>query len=193
MIKKITLPILIIAIILQFIVPVSMIFYSRSIETQVQDFGTEFVMDININSIMNGKVIFSPDESDLWCPLYDNEYVSIATNENGKAYCTGISKQKPDGDDYLNPSRRNTNRLDNYEVDYGGKILSSSQYNLYEIDAYITAKVYKGNISVTGLYIEGLPVEKWIAEFEDDSIIDNGNEMDFDDEIVWEEENLFDE
>lgn len=193
MIKKITLPILIIAMVVQFIVPVSMIFYSQSIESQVQDYGTEYVIDINIASIMNGKVIFSPDISDLWIPLHNNEYVLLATDENGKAYCLEISKQKPDSEDYLNPNHRNSNRLDSYKVDYDGEILSSAYHNIYEIDAHITVKVYKGNISVTGLYIEGLPIEKWLAEYDDDSHFDNNDEFDFDEEIVWEEENLFGE
>lgn len=192
MIKKITLPMIIIAMVIQLLVPVGMIAYSQSVEQKVLEFGTEYKIDININSVMDGKVIFSPKISELWLPLYDNEYVILATDENGKAYCSEISKQKPDSEDYLRPTRRNSNRLYSYKVDCDGEILSSRYYNLYETDSYIIAKVYKGNIAVTGLYIESLPAERWIAEFDEASIFDNYDKTDAN-EIIWEEENLFGE
>lgn len=190
MLKKLTLPILIIVIIVQLLVPVSMVVYGNSAQTEVEKYGTQYVLDINIASIQKGKVIFSPVQYDLWYPLYEDKYVLLGTYEDGKAYGESVSDEKPEDGDYLKPTQRNANRLDEYPVDYDGEILSSRYHDLYTKDAYIKVKVYEGNLAVTGLYIEDIPIEEWVVMYDNNSLPVKDDIIDFNEELI-EDENLF--
>lgn len=173
--------------IIQLAVAIFMICFGQSVEENVQENGTEYKIPININSVMNGKVIFSPEEFDLWYPLHYNTYVVLGVNENGEAYCKEKTNTKPDNVDYINPTKRNQNRLDAYKVDYD-KEVTSYKAGLYERDAYIVIKVYEGNIEVTNLYIEDMLVADWLKEYDAGEIPEIEQDILADKEInIWAE------
>ncbi len=173
--------------IIQLAVAIFMIGFGQSVEENVQEYGTEYKIPINVASVMGGKVYFSPNDSYYWSELYRNKYVILNTDENGKAYCKEVSETRPDNADYISPTKRNQNRLHEYKVDYD-KDITSYKAGLYERDAYIMVKVYEGNIEVINLYIEDMLVADWIEKFEAGEI----SEIDHkpiigDSEIVWED------
>ena len=173
--------------VIQLTVAIFMIGYGQSVVKNVEEYGKEYKIQININSIMDGKVIFSPDEDDMWLPLHENTYVVIDTDENGMAYCKEKTSEKPENVNHISPSKRNQNRLDEYKVDYD-KDITSYKSGLYQRDAYITAKIYKGNIEVTNLYIEDMLVSDWIKKYEAGEILEVDNIPMIDDsEIVWKD------
>lgn len=173
--------------IVQLAVAIFMIGFGQSVEENVQEYGTEYKVQMNIASVMDGKVIFSPKEFDLWYPLHDNTYVVLGVDENGKAYCKEKTNKKPDNVDYISPTKRNQNRLDEYKVDYD-KDITSYKSGLYERDAYIVIKVYEGNIEVTNLYIEDMVVADWLEKFEAGEIPEIEHKPIIgESEIVWED------
>lgn len=173
--------------IVQLAVAIFMIGYGQSVEKDVQEYGKEYKIKINIASVMDGKVIFSPEEYDLWMPLHYNTYVLLGVDEDGNAYCKEKTDKKPDTTDYISPTKRNQNRLYEYKVDYD-KDISSYKIGLYQRDAHITAKVYNGNIEVINLYIEDMPVDHWIEKFEAGEITKiDSKPIIGDSEIVWED------
>lgn len=173
--------------IIQLAVAIFMIGFGQSVEKDVQEYGKEYKIKINIASVMDGKVIFSPEEYDLWMPLHYNQYAVLDVDENGNAYCKEKTDKKPDTTDYISPTKRNQNRLYEYKVDYD-KDISSYKIGLYQRDAHITAKVYNGNIEVTNLYIEDLLVADWIEKFEAGEIPEiDSKPIIGDSEIVWED------
>lgn len=173
--------------IVQLAVAIFMIGFGQSVEENVQEYGTEYKIKIDIASVMDGKVIFSPEEYDLWMPLHYNTYVLLGVDEDGNAYCKEKTDKKPDTTNYISPTKRNQNRLDEYKVDYD-KDITSYKSGLYQRDAYVMVKVYKGNIEVTNLYIEDMLVADWIEKFEAGEIPEiDSKPIIGDSEIVWED------
>ncbi len=173
--------------IVQLAVVMFMICFGQSVEANVQENGTEYKIPINIASVMEGKVYFSLEDSYYWRELYQNKYVILDTDENGNAKCKEISNKRPDNTDYISPTKRNQNRLHEYKVDYD-KDITSYKAGLYERDAYIIIKTYKGNIEVVNLYIEDMLVADWIKKFEAGEIPEiDRKPIIGDSEIVWED------
>ena len=173
--------------IVQLAVAVFMISFGQSVEENVQKFGTEYKIPINVASVMDGRVYFSPKDSYSWKEIYQNKYAVLDVDENGNAYCKESSKQRPDNADYISPTKRNQNRLHEYKVDYD-KDITSYKAGLYERDAYIIIKTYKGNIEVINLYIEDMLVYEWIEKFEAGEIPEiDRKPIIGDSEVVWED------
>ncbi len=151
--------------IVQLAVAIFMISFGQSVEGNLQKYGTEYRIPISVASVMDGRVYFSLENEYSWREIYYNKYLILSTDENGNAYCKENSKKRPDNVDYISPTKRNQNRLHEYKVDYD-KDITSYKSGLYERDAHIVIKVYKGNIEVTNLYIEGLPVADWLEKYD---------------------------
>lgn len=173
--------------IIQLAVAIFMIGFGESVEENLQKYGKEYKIQINVASVMDGRVYFSPNDSYSWREIYQNKYAVLGIDENGNAYCKENSKKRPDNADYISPTKRNQNRLHEYKVDYD-KDITSYKAGLYERDAYIIIKTYKGNIEVVNLYIEDMLVADWIIKFEAGEIPEiDRKPIIGDSEIVWED------
>ncbi len=89
-------------------------------------------------------------------------YITISFEENGMAYFYERVEEKPEGNFYVKPNRKNNKRFRSYEIK---GVDREQSLNFYEIDyeeAYITFKVNKGEATITGLYIDNVPAEEWI-------------------------------
>lgn len=183
MIKKITLPILIIAMVIQIIVPIGLVLYGQKTQDIILANGVQYEMDVELNGIYENTVSFSPD---YWIMRSLNKGwdVVLEEGENGRMI-KGLGdpyKNYKGEEPYIDATRTNIKVLSEYEIDYEGEPIFP-----YE-SAYITFVLYKGDAVVTELYINGVSAEEFVMTY-DTSIFDE--EIDFDEEIIWEEENLF--
>lgn len=184
MIKKIALPMIIISMVIQLLVPVGMIAYSQKTEEQILENGVQYEMDISVKSICDNKVTFSPDYY-ITRSLKKGWDVVLEEDENGRMVKgLGSPYKSYKGDEpYIKATRRNIKALSEYEIEYDGETIYTLE------SAYIKFVLYNGNVVITELYIDGKPAEVFVEEY-DTSVFDD--EINFD-EIVWEEETLSDE
>ncbi len=155
MFKKLMLPILIISIIIQLLVPVGMIAYGNKAENDLQKYGKEFKFAANVYSVEYGIVNFSIVESVVF---YGNDgYGVIKEDSNGYAYFVETTAGKPKGTDYIRLNDKNREEIDAFSVE--------SEYayrNIIEESAFLVVKVYNGDLEVVELYMDGIPAQEWI-------------------------------
>lgn len=180
MLKKFTLPVTVAMIIVQLLVSVGMVIYGYDIESKILTEGVEYEMDIKLNYIAEDTVVFNTKDYYIQRSLNNNWDVVLEKDENGRMV-KGLSDayKRYNGDKpFIRATDGNIKQLSEYEVEYNGEVLAPI------VDAYITFVLYKGNIEVTGVYLDNIPVEEWIATYgeawlkEQDDVID---------EIEWEE------
>ena len=155
MFKKLMLPILIISILVQFLVPVGMIAYGNKAEEDLQKYGKEFKFQANIHYIQNGEVNFSL--IDMGVLYQDGMYGIVQENANDSfALIVETIAGKPKGHDYIRINEENRMKMDTFFVE--------SEYayrNIIEESAYLVVKVYNGDVEVVEMYIDGIPAEEW--------------------------------
>lgn len=155
MLKKLMLPILIVSIIVQLLVPVGMIAYGNKAEDDLQKYGKEFKFPANVYSVEKGSVNYSILESVVF---YGNGgYGVIKEDSNGYAYFVETTAGKPKGTDYIRLNDKNREEIDTFSVE--------SEYayrNIIEESAYLVVKVYNGDIEVVELYLDGIPAQEWV-------------------------------
>ena len=67
--------------IVQLAVAIFMIGFRKSVEENVQENGAEYKIQINVASVMEGRVYFSLEDNYYWRELYQNKYVILDTDE----------------------------------------------------------------------------------------------------------------
>jgi len=155
MLKKLMLPILIVSIVVQLLVPVGMIAYGNKAEEDLQKYGKEFKIPANVYSVEHGKVNFSIVESVVF---YGNDgYGVIKEKSDGYAYFVETTVGKPKGTDYIRLNEENRIEMDTFSVDCG-----YAYRNITEESAYLVVKVYNGDLEVVDLYMDGIPAQEWI-------------------------------
>ncbi len=182
MIKKFALPILIFAILIQIAIPVVMISYGQQAEADLLKYGKEFKIKVYVQHIYEGSIDYKFYDYYNWYNL--GFYATIEEDSDGYANLfADVNKSKPETDYYICVTRENKMKLADFSID--------SDYTSWRVDeesAYLVIRVYKGNFEVIDLYMDGIPAEEWvtteISAEEQDVLFD-------DEEIIWEEENLF--
>ena len=158
MLKKLMLPILIISIVIQLLVPVAMIVYGNKAEDDLLKFGKEFKIKVYIQSIDNGNV----DVRFYDYSLYRiGTYAIMEEDEEGFANLSTIVEAKPKSTDYICVTWENKEKLAGFTINSD---FSSSR--VYEESAYLLIKVYNGDFEVIGLYMDGIPAEEWVQTAE---------------------------
>lgn len=155
MLKKLMLPILIVSIIVQLLVPVGMIAYGNKAEDDLQKYGKEFKFQASVHSVEKGDVRYSLLESAVF--YQDGRYGVIKEDSNGYAYFVETTAGKPKGTDYIRLNDKNREEIDTFSVE--------SEYayrNIIEESAYLVVKVYNGDIEVVELYLDGIPAQEWV-------------------------------
>lgn len=161
--KKVISIIFVVAIILQVFVPIGMIGYGRIAEENLQSKGIEYKFKISRIEIFNGNCIFSLEARQ---PLfYKTEYAVVADDSSdGFVYFSNYMKTKPDVSNYIRFTESNLEKMRYFETDTDADI-----WNI-EAEAYATIKVHNGDIVVTNIYIDEMPVSKWIELHKDEGI-----------------------
>lgn len=155
MLKKFMLPILIISIVVQLLVPVGMIAYGNKAEEDLQKYGKEFKFQASVYSIEKGNISYSLLESAVF--YQEGRYGVIEEDSSGYAYFVETTAGKPNGTDYIRLNRENREKIKAFSVE--------SEYayrNIIEESAYLVAKVYNGDFEIVGLYMDGIPAQEWV-------------------------------
>lgn len=154
--KKILTIVLALTIVLQILTPVGMIAYGNKAKEELLSKGIDYKVRVSGVKISDGYVTFWSD--DICCYSY-KKYIIIGTSDDGYAEVIDFSDSKPDCDNYIRSSEQNQELLSRYKVDEKTNI---PNYYIATAEAYATIKVYKGDVVVTGVFVDGLPVEKYI-------------------------------
>ena len=158
MLKKFMLPILIVTIVVQLLVPVWMIAYGNKAEEDLLKYGKEFKIPVYIQSVYDGHVDTRYYEYNLF---RIGSYAVMEEDENGFVNLNTITDTKPEHPNYICVTSDNKAKLADFKVDLS---INSSRVN--EESAYLVIKVYKGDFEVVGLYIEDIPAEEWFQSVE---------------------------
>ena len=153
MLKKLMLPILIVFIIAQLLVPVGMISYGNKAEDDLQKYGKEFKIPVYIQSIYNGSV----DVRFYYYDLYRlGHYAIIKEDEDGYADWSEIQATKPKTSDYIYITMENKEKLADFSIDS-----DITAWRVGEDSAYLVIKVYNGEFEIVELYMDDVPAEEW--------------------------------
>lgn len=158
MLKKLMLPMLIISIVIQLLVPVGMIVYGNKAEEDLLKYGKEFKIPVYIQSIYNGSI----DVRFYDYSLYRiGTYAIMEEDEEGFANLSTIVEAKPETSDYICVTWENKEKLADFSInsDFDSSIV-------YEESSYLLIKVYNGDFEVIGLYMDGIPAEEWVQTAE---------------------------
>ena len=158
MLKKLMLPILIISIAIQLLVPVGMIVYGNKAEEDFLKHGKEFRIPVYIQSFYDGSVDVRFYDYNLY---RIGTYAVMEEDEEGFANLSTIVEAKPKTPDYISVTWENKEKLAGFTIDSD---FSSSRVN--EESAYLVIKVYNGDFEVVGLYMDGIPAEEWVQTAE---------------------------
>ncbi len=157
--KKIMLPILIISIVIQLLVPVGMIAYGNNAEDDLQKYGKEYKFRIRVYSIYEGKVDYSIS---YMAELYqEGKFGVIGEDEDGYAVITEIKTTRPEDTNYIRINRETRIKLDEFSV-----VTGRSYIGVQEQSAYLLVKIYKGNFEIVDLYIDGISAQEWVLNYE---------------------------
>lgn len=154
MLKKLILPILIVAIVVQLLVPVWMIAYGNKAENDLQKYGKEFKIPVYIQSVNNGYVDVKFYEYNLF---QIGHYAVLEEDEDGYANLMKTQPAKPKTSNYIYVTSENKLKLgEDFLIDD-----DVTAYRVHEESAYLVIKVYNGNFEIVELYMDGVPAEEW--------------------------------
>ncbi len=173
--KRIMLPILIISIVIQLLVPVGMIAYGNNAEVDLQKYGKEYKFRIKVYSIYNGEISYSlSDVAELY---QDGKYGIIGEDEDGYAVISEIKTTNPEVPNYIRINRETRIKLNDYSF-----VPVQRYISVQEQSAYLIVKIHKGNFELVGLYIDGIPVEEWVEK----DVAKDQNLFQSEDDILWD-------
>lgn len=157
--KKIMLPILIISIVIQLLVPVGMIVHGNNAEDDLQKYGKEYKFKVRIYSIYKGSIDYSLYDMGGW--YQESKFGVIGEDADGYAIITETKTTRPEETNYIRISRETRIKLDEFSV-----VTGQSYISVQEQSAYLLVKVYKGNFEIVDLYIDGIPAQEWVEKYE---------------------------
>jgi hypothetical protein len=157
--KRIVLPILIISIIIQLLVPVGMIAYGNNADDDLQKYGKEYKFRIAVYSIYSGDVDYSLQGL---AELYqEGKYGVISEDEEGYAVITEIKSTRPEEPNYIRVNRETRTRLDEFSV-----VTGRGYIGVQEQSAYLLVRIYKGNLEIVEMYIDDITAQEWVLQYE---------------------------
>lgn len=189
MLKKLTFPILICAIIFQLSILTGMIGYSIKTNNDVEKLGTEYKLAVKISHAVDDTVYFDlKTEENYWYSSYSySNYACFSVHEDGKVYFSDYSDKLPESGIYIRLDENTKKIFDAFKIDYDNPDLV-----YFNVDGYLLAKVYNGNILPLELYIEDTPAEDWLKRYWEEIAAKNDDTVDFDDYSVPDSDDDFD-
>ncbi len=155
MFKKFMLPILIVSIVVQLLVPVGMIGYGNKAEEDLQKYGKEFKIPVYIQNIYNGSV--EVKFYDYFYLYNTGDYIVLEENENGYTNLEKVQSKKPKTHDYIYVTSEN-------QIKLGAEFLIDADITAWRVgedSAYLVIKVYNGEFETVELYMDDVPAEEW--------------------------------
>ena len=156
MLKKLMLPIMIVSIVIQLLVPVGMMGFGNKKEEDFHKYGKEFKVQVDVDGIYGGALSYNLVYYDLYRIGW---YATINEDAEGYSAFSGIQKEKPDTDDYIRITWENKGKFVLFDVD---SELEATR--IHEKSAYIVVKVYKGEFEVLDLYMDGVQADEWLEK-----------------------------
>ncbi len=155
--RKITLAVLVVAIIIQLLVPVGMIAYCKKAESDLEKYGTEYKFRIDVDYIYGNTVHFSLEDSWYRWTSADNDYGLIAIDGEGYAYFEDYVDTRPPISSYVRFTDDNKIRLRSFEAN-----IDIDMHRIEDENSYVIIKVFNGDVKVLGVYIDGMSAEEWV-------------------------------
>lgn len=177
MLKKLLSPVLITALIIQLLVPVGMIVFSSVKKNSMVKNGLELQFYADIENIDKNTMklriptILNFSYSDDYSEYSDvdtskTRYAVLSANENGFASIVTIQNEVPESPYYVDYDEfLYYNRIEyksRESIAFRGYYPFSKNYS--NACVTITAAVYKGELTVTGVFIDNVPIEDVSAD-----------------------------
>lgn len=174
MLKKVKMPLLAVIIALQLIIAGSMITYGLTIDSLIDKKGTEYKIMVGIDYSYTDKITYTPyDESYSLHYFIESDYVEIITDEDGISTLRQVEDGEKRPKEYINSSDHSKfPNICNYDLK---EEITLDRFEIQEINlekCYVTVNVYKGKTHITGLYVNDIPIEEYIKEFQQDQFAD---------------------
>lgn len=154
MLKKLALPVLIIAIVIHIIVPVVMISQGRRTNADLEKYGEEFKLRFTCYDIYNGEMYIAIDNLNTYS--HDDEYCTPYVEDDG-SICFIYTDEKPETKIYFYMTESNLKKFRRYDV--GSDI---NVYNFGQYEKYVIVRIYDGNIEVVDVLVDGIPIDEWV-------------------------------
>ena len=151
--KKLTTIILILAIIIQLLVPVIMITHSKNVEEDLPQNGKEFKVRVYVQCIVDGSVDYRFYSYDMY---EVGSYAVLEEDSEGYVNFGTVQKSKPKTTDYIRITMDNKAKFADFKIDS-----DITAWRVNEESAYLVIKAYKGEVEVVGLYMDDMPAQDW--------------------------------
>lgn len=166
--NKVLLPILILVFLLQLLAPIGLIAYQTVLEKNILQYGTDYKFKVDIHQIQDGTVQYRVQGF----YYFDSRtpYASIVTASDGFSeldYPGPATKPKDTPYLYIPSQKSFPNAI--LEIGTTSKIRYINSYNIYNesffenATVYVQVRVYQGHGTVLGLYVNGTPLDDWLA------------------------------
>lgn len=166
--KKVLLPILILVFLLQLLAPIGLITYQTALEKNILQHGTDYKFKVDIHQIQDGTVQYRLQGF----YYFDSRapYASIVTASDGfsELYYPGTATKPKDMPYLYIPSQKSFPNPD-LEISTASEIRYRNSYGRYtewlfeNETVYALVRVYQGHSTVLGLYVNGTPLDDWLA------------------------------
>lgn len=167
--KKVLLPILILTFLLQLLAPIGLIAYQTALEKNILQYGTDYKFKVDIHQIQEGTVQYRLQNAYYY---FDSRtpYALIVTASDGFSdlYYPGTATKPKDTPYLYIPSQKSfPNAI--LEISTTSQIQYRNSYSHYaewlfeNATVYAQVRVYQGHGSVLGLYVNGTPLDDWLA------------------------------
>lgn len=177
--RKLPLIILITIMLVQLFIPAGLIMYQNSSEETTQTKGEIFIFEIHNIAYSNKKLTFNVK---LPYGIADNRYL-IAENNGGDFSTLTYTNEKPETEYYIKSDERGffsfpvnhitTDEYKNLETAIFFKLTEPDEYTeadegfVYFTEAYMYAYVYKGKISISKVFIDGIEAKEYLQQLND--------------------------
>ena len=164
--RKILLPILILVMIIQLLVPSYMIWNRYDVLKN----GEEVKFKVSLYDpydAFRGRYV-SIDVDNEWGGLYEysyGRYGVLKVDEKGFAKIESVSEKVPEGKLYITSSDEDYFYFPHDRYYMEETLAPKAEKAIEKVDnAYITVRIKNGKSVISGLYINGIPVEEYVSE-----------------------------
>lgn len=169
--KKITLMVLVVAILIQLLVPVGMIVHCLKAESDLEEYGVEYKFKINADSIYNGTLFFELEDG--WYRWQEDEYGLISVDDEGYAYFETFVENRPPIHSYVRFTEDNKKKLRQFDIDN-----DIEEFWVADEESYAIIKIFNGDIQVVEIFIDGVNANDWsgnppVEYVEDENLFEN--------------------
>ncbi len=165
--KKMILPLLIVTILVQILIPAYMIWGKYDVLKNGEEVKIK-VAPFDPYDSFRGRYVSLWYDYELSYDQRKGKYGILEVGEDGFAVVTKVVKEKPVDRLYLTSKREDyfNMPLDRY---YMEETLAPKAQDMISVEkeAYVTVKIKDGKSVISGLYVEGMPIEEILTKTEE--------------------------